>query len=58
MEEKTCISINKSLRFEKSGEILSVKISLENIPPLLTKEAILPYLETLFTKAIKDLQMN
>ncbi len=58
MEEITCISIEKSLNFKKSGETFSVKICLENISPELKEDSISPYLETLFLKAIKDLKLN
>lgn len=58
VEERTCISIEKSLNFEKSGETFSVKICLENISPELKEDSISPYLETLFLKAIKDLKLN
>ena len=48
MEEKTCKSARKTLSFEKSGEILSVTISLENISPNTSKESIVSLVDTLF----------
>lgn len=52
MEERTCVNIEKSLKFEKGGEILSVKICLENISPSIKADSIKPYLETLFLKQV------
>lgn len=49
MEEKTTKTIKKSIRFEKSGEMVSVRISLKNISPHSHNEAtILTVLDNLF----------
>lgn len=58
MHEKTCICIEKRLEFEKRNEVLSVKISLENVSPEIKAETIKPFLEILFSKACDDLKLN
>lgn len=40
MQEKTCICIEKRLEFEERNEVLSVKISLENVSPEIKAETI------------------
>lgn len=50
MEEKTFKSIKKTLIFEKSGEALSVEISLENVSPMTSKDTVLSMLDVLFKK--------
>lgn len=58
MEERTNISVEKELHFEKEGEIFSVAIQLKNISPNIEEESIKLYLKTLFSKAIEDLKLN
>lgn len=55
LKEITKRSVNKSLNFEKSGETLSVEISIENVSPESKAEAIEPFLDTLFDKAKKKI---
>ena len=51
-EERTTKTIKKSLRFEKSGEMVSIRISLKNISPHSHNEAtILTVLDNLFQEA-------
>lgn len=49
--EKTTKAIKKSLCFEKSGETLSVEITLENVSPDIRTDTIIPFLNTLFERA-------
>lgn len=56
MEEKTSKSIKKTLSFEKSGEIFSVKITLENISPTVHYSTIRPFLDTLFERAKDEIR--
>lgn len=58
VEERTNISVEKELYFEKEGEIFSVVIQLKNISPNIEEESIKLYLKTLFSKAIEDLKLN
>lgn len=57
MKEMTVRSIKKSLEFEESGETFSVEINIENVSSKSKDEAIVPFLDTLFNKAKKDLKM-
>lgn len=57
MEERTCISIEKSLNFERVGNIFCKDLLGKHFPEL-KEDSISPYLETLFLKAIKDLKLN
>lgn len=50
MEERTDKTIKKSLIFETGGEMLSVEICIKNIPPGVSKNTIIPMLDTLFEK--------
>lgn len=56
MEELTSKSIKKTLLFEKSGEIFSVKITLENISPMVNYNTISPFLDTLFERAKDEIR--
>lgn len=58
MKEKTCICIEKHLEFEESNEVLSVKISLENVSPKIKAETLKPFLRILFLEACDDLKLN
>ncbi|MCI8789103.1 MAG: hypothetical protein HFH92_08350 [Lachnospiraceae bacterium] len=58
MAEKTIKTIKKSLSFEKSGETLSVEISLENVSPNVGMETIISFLDTLYGRTKKDLHFN
>jgi len=53
VEERTSKSIKKTLSFEKSGEIFSIKITLENISPRVNYSTISPFLDTLYER-VKD----
>ncbi len=53
MEESTMKTIQKSLHFVGSGETLTVKISLENVPPRMGAEVITSFLDNLFEDAKK-----
>lgn len=53
MEEKTSRSIKKTLSFEKSGEVFSIEVTLENISPETKRDTALMFLDTLFER-IKD----
>lgn len=55
MKESTTKSIKKSLTFEKSGETLSVEISMKDVSSKHETEAAMPLLDTLFEKAKKEL---
>lgn len=48
MGEKTSRSIKKTLSFEKSGEVFSIEVTLENISPELKCDTVLAFLDTLF----------
>lgn len=48
MEERTCKTIKRSLIFEKSGETLSVEVSLENVSPDTEKESLSNFLDSLY----------
>lgn len=54
MEEKICKMVEKRLCFIKSEEMLSVKISIENISPDF-REKLKTYLDSLYEDAIKEL---
>ncbi len=58
MAEKTIKTIKKSLSFEKSGETLSVEISLENVSPNVGMDTIISFLDTLYERTKKDLHFN
>lgn len=58
MNKKTCICIEKRLEFEERNEVLSVKISLENISPEIEAETLKPFLEILFSEACDNLKLN
>lgn len=58
MQEKTCICIEKRLEFEERNEVLSVKISLENVSPEIKAETIKTFLGILFSEACGDLKLN
>ena len=53
MEESTMKTIQKSLHFVGSGETLTVKISLENVPPRMGAEVLTSFLDNLFEDAKK-----
>lgn len=55
-EEKTSKSIKKTLSFEKSREIFSVKIILENISPTTHYDTIVPFLDTLFEQLKNEIR--
>lgn len=51
LEEKTCKSVTKTFSFEKKGETLSVTISIENVSPNTSKDAIDSMVNALFESA-------
>lgn len=53
-EEGTCRNIKKFLRFN-SGETLSIELHIENVSPQISKDAIIPILDTLFERAKEDI---
>jgi hypothetical protein len=56
IEEKTTKAIKKTLCFEKSGETLSLEISLENVSPNISMDTIIHFLNTLFENAKKEIK--
>lgn len=56
IEEKTTKTIKKSLNFEKSGETLSLEISLENVSPNISMDTIIHFLNTLFENTKKEIK--
>lgn len=56
MKEETSKSIKKTLSFEESGEIFSVKITLKNISPTTHYSTITPFLNTLFDRAKDEIR--
>lgn len=48
MQETICRKLKKTLNYEKSGETLSVEISLENVSPDAKKENIISSLNAIF----------
>ena len=54
--EKTTRTVRKSLSFEESGETFSVEISLENVSPSISIDTIIPFLNTLFENAKKNIK--
>ncbi len=55
MTEKTKKSYKHMLTFEKSGEILSIEISIDNISPSTKKDTINDFLKTMFERLIAQL---
>lgn len=55
MQEKICKKIKKDIFFEKSGEIFSVEISLENISSDFQKQKLTDCLDTLYKDVLKEL---
>jgi chromatin segregation and condensation protein Rec8/ScpA/Scc1 (kleisin family) len=51
VDEITTQKLKKSLHFEKSGETLSIEITIENVSPQLKKETIVGFLDVLYQKA-------
>lgn len=51
MKEKSLKRVKQTVEFEKSGEIISVEIVLENIYPQTNKKAVYEYLDKLFKDA-------
>lgn len=58
IEEKTTKIIKKSLCLGKSGETLSVEISLENVSPNTNIDTIISFLATLFEHAKENLKLD
>ncbi len=56
--EKTTRTIQKSLHFEESGEILSISIGLENISPQIKADTFFPFLRTMFEHLLKELDFD
>lgn len=50
MEERTTRKIKKELHFKNGGEIYSVEICLENIPPQISTNTNISFLNELFER--------
>lgn len=55
MEERTTRKIKKELHFKNGGEIYSVEICLENIPPQISTNTNISFLNELFERIKKEL---
>ena len=55
MQEKNRKKIKKSIYFENTGETFSVEIGVEDASPETKREMVIPFLETLFKRAIGQL---
>lgn len=54
MKEGKKVQIEQSLEFEKSGEIFSIRITLENVGPNVTKKEIIEQLNVLYQSMIDE----
>lgn len=54
MKERKKVQIEQSLEFEKSGEMLSIRITLENVRPNVTKKEIIEQLNVLYQSMIDE----
>ncbi|MBS6559213.1 MAG: hypothetical protein KH355_02935 [Clostridiales bacterium] len=55
MIERKKIETEQSIEFEKSGEMISVRIKLENISPKTNNSSLIQQLEVLYQNLIKDI---
>lgn len=54
MTEKQSYTVRRVLSFEKSGETISIDISMENISPSLSKESVVGFVDQLYASLKKD----
>ena len=54
MNERKKIQIEQSIEFEKSGEILSICIKIENISPEINRELVISQLDVIYKNLIND----
>lgn len=55
VEEKVAKSVSRKIKFEKSGEIFSVTICIENTSPDFQMDSAKTYLNVLYEDALKSI---